>query len=98
MDLLHIENPDPVEIIGASDVFENKSLVFTDLINAEENGKGHLAQLFNSTKLQKEKDLLIDTMQFHLTKYRPIVQLSEGQERRKNELTSQIIFGNSLLQ
>jgi hypothetical protein len=51
MDLLHIENPDPVEIIGESDVFENKSLVFTDLINAEENGKGHLAQLFNSTKL-----------------------------------------------
>lgn len=94
--MLYLENPDPVEIVGYSNA-KKKSMVFTDLISTDGSGKGPVAQLFNSTKRQKDKDLLIDTMQFHLTKYRPIIKLSDGQERRKNELSSQIILGESLL-
>jgi hypothetical protein len=66
------------DFMGDSGVLNYRSMVFSDLIDAEENGKGHMNRVFTATKWQKEKDHLVDSMQYHLTKYRPSVKLSAG--------------------
>ena len=52
-----------------------------------------MKRLFSSTNFQKSKNELIDSMNFHLTKYRPKVKMSNNKESKSHELSSYKILG-----
>ena len=54
--------------------------VFTDLLEADQSCKDHVQKLFNTHKLQTEKDNLVDSMAFHLSKHRPVVKRTAEQK------------------
>lgn len=72
--------------------------VFTDLVEAEQNGRGHIQRVFGQSKWQKDKDHLLKSMAYHLQKHKPSVRLTQDQTTRKSELCSQERFGRHLLQ
>ena len=70
--------------------------IYSDLIDAQE-GKGRVADMFKSARWQKDKNLLIASMNHHMQRHRPHIQLTGEQDKKRIELAGRAIEGNQRL-
>lgn len=60
----------------------NQESVFNDLAGDDNLDNGHLSKAFSQLRQQKEKDQLLESMNFHMTKYRAQVHLTDHQANK----------------
>ena len=64
------------------------------IVSGESDLQSHLQGAFSAAKLQRDKDKLIESIDYHMTKFKAPVRLTADQLMRSSELQSDKRLGN----
>lgn len=64
------------------------AVVKTDIVESHQSGMHHLQRQLRTAKWQSEKDAIVDSMNYHLTRHRPKIRMTEQQCQKRDEIAS----------